>query len=208
MKGNAQQLGPGELREFFVRLLAAVPLDIPPDEARFWLGNPGLLGEAMRRVLVVDQMMSWEYFYRRHFDIALGGVSVPARKPGSDRLIVVAQGVTCNQAFDACQKCFPCWRVKADLDTGTVNDRNPTQAYAVWVRCTNQASKCITLLEGLLLMLKHWDDTHDRLDVDGHVFCPGSQFPGGIPHLRWDSMLRVYWCGSRDQWVGSTFSIS
>src|SRR3990167_6405277 len=63
------------------------------------------------------------------------GVVIPADRPGFDRVIVVAQGITLNQVFAGLEQLFPCWRSHDDLDAViTENERTSEKAYAIRVR--------------------------------------------------------------------------
>lgn len=133
-------------------------------------------------------------------------LSIPKQRKGFDRLIVVARGLTIEQAFQQCQKHFPCWKyTDRDLDVAvTTNDRNPKNGpYAIWVRDRIEADQDleqkhipITLLEWLLLELKYFLETGQHLDIQNVTLCSGSRCADGfVPGVRWDDdRLEVFWC--------------
>ena len=156
--------------------------------------------------IVIAQLEDWKKFYKNNFnlDADFSGMEIPGKKKGFDRLIVVAQGLTLNQVFDACRKHFPCYRYTDDLDTAVpTNDRTPTVAYAIWVRERVEADKehknrsaddlkdaevtGITLLERMLFELKYFLETGKHLDIENVTLCAGSRCSGGdVPYACWD----------------------
>jgi hypothetical protein len=158
----------------------------------------------------------WQNFYQKFFGLELNfsGVRIPEKRAGFDRLIIVAQGLTLNQAFDACRQNFKCWRYTEDLDTATKgpNEREPTQHYAIWVRDRTEADEELknlsanqikiqdiateTLLERLIHELKYWDETAgEHLDIKSITLCAGSRNSDGyVPSAFWyGDGLRVGW---------------
>jgi len=225
MKGNAQnQMTLGQLREFHIRVLAALPLDMPWEVAQGWIQNPRSLAETLAGVLMPVTLVeakkvlaNWQQFYRKFFGIGLdlSSVKIPEQQPGFDRLIVVAKGLTLNQVYDVCAKHFPCWRYTEDLDKAVfANDRTANAAYAVWFRDRQEADEelknlsadqlkeqgipGITLLERLLYELKFWDETKKHLDIQNWTLCTGSRCSdGSVPRVRWrGDGLGVSWCSS------------
>ena len=158
------------------------------------------------------QLTDWRRLYQG-FGIELGEVVIPERKSGLDRLIVVAAGLTNNQVYDWCSQKFGCWRYYNDLNS-VKSERNPTKAYAIWIRerveadeehkslSANQLKKQkvdgITLLERLLYELKYFAETGQHLDVQNWTLCSGSRYSdGGVPFVGWYSgsrEMRVHWC--------------
>lgn len=161
-------------------------------------------------------LRGWEKFYRKRFGLMIdfSGVRIPEKQEGFDRLIMVAKGLTPNQAFDACKKNFPAWRYIDNLDKATkdLNDREPrTESYAIWVRDRIEADEKlkkfsanelkekgipgITLLERLVYELKYWSETGQHLDIQNWTLCSGSRnSDGSIPSVRWrGSRLGVNW---------------
>jgi hypothetical protein len=162
------------------------------------------------------QLANWVTLYCEEFGITINpsDIKIPERKPGFDRLIVVANGITINRAYEACEKKFPCWRYVSDLDKNIpTNDRIPTETYAVWIRdraeadeeiknlsaedLANQKIGGITLLERILLELEYFRETGKHLDVQNVTLCSGSRDSGGnVPSASCrDGRFRVHWCG-------------
>jgi hypothetical protein len=165
-------------------------------------------------------LMEWFHFYKEHFGLELNftGLNILERHEGFDRLIVVAQGVTIQQAYDRCKKLFGVWKyTDKDLDSAIpTNDRDPKNGtYAIWVRDTVEADEQfknksandlkseqhvgITVLERLIYELKYFKETGKHLDIDNWTLCSGSRNAGGgVPCVRWrrgDSTVRVDWYG-------------
>ena len=165
-------------------------------------------------VLLAD----WQEFYRGLFglEIDLSGLSVPGRKKGFDRLIVVAQGMTPQRLYDKCAEFFPCWKwADEDLDRVVQSERTAKDGtYAVWFREGVEADKDlknlsandlekklipgITLEERLLMELKYFKETGGHLNIESITLCSGSRYSGGrVPGVRWSPVrreLHVYWC--------------
>jgi len=162
----------------------------------------------------VDLTTNWEAFYHNFFslDLDFSNVHIPESRPGFDRLIVVAQGLTPNQVLEACQQNFKCWRYTKDLDKATydLNEREPTNSYAIWVRdCIeadeehkNKSASQIkvhgitteTLLERLIHELKFFHETGGHLDIKNVTLCAGSRFVYGLVSrvFRYDDKLYVH----------------
>lgn len=238
MTGNARETTLGQLRELHIRVLAALPLDMPWETAQGWIQNPQGLGKVLRTALMppkakeIDLIASWIKFYKKFFNCSTGFLSsgtMPSHQPGFDRLIVVARGLTLEQVFETCQKNFPCWKYVDDLDKAvTRNDRNPDQAYAIWVRDRQEADEelknlsadqlkaqgiaGITLLERLLYELKHWDETREHLDIQNITLCSGSRDAVGVvPDAHWyGGEFKVSWCrlGSAYDFLRSRSAVS
>lgn len=138
----------------------------------------------------------WRGFYQMEFNIDLSKVriKIPEKKEGFDRLIVVAQGLTLNQIYEACEKYFTCYRYTPNLDKGiTHNDRKPTKTYAIRVKDNRVADpehgnksadqikkegiQGITLLERLVFELEYYFERRLHLDVGGvtETSCSGSR---------------------------------
>ncbi|MBI2454139.1 MAG: hypothetical protein HYV54_01000 [Parcubacteria group bacterium] len=157
----------------------------------------------------------WQNFYRKFFalDMDFSGIRIPAMRAGFDCLIIVAQGLTPNKVYDVCQQNFKCWRYTDDLDKATqgLNEREPTETYAIWVRDRIEADEehknksanqikakgltTETLLERELHELKVFDETDGHLDIQNVTLCTGSRVrDGGVPSADWGSgKFRVRW---------------
>lgn len=228
MKGTAPKIEvvtAGQIKELASTMTEAIPTDLPFDVAQRWIRNKRKLGEEIRGVLFgVQKVLSamvgeWRSFYRDYFGIneLFCDLRIPNSQPGFDRLILVAQGLTPNKAYDACAKHFPCRRYTNDLDAAVVqNERDPSKgSCAIWVRDRQEADeelrnfsadqvqqqgiKTMTLLERLLFELKYWDETKQHLDIQNITLCSGSRYSGGyVPCVSWDGgKLDVYWYDPR-----------
>lgn len=158
----------------------------------------------------------WDGFYGKVLGIKLGDIQVPDHQPGFDRLIVIAKGLTLNQALGACKERFNSWSYIDDDDfDGAVptNDRESSKAYAIWVRDRVEADEelknksandleeegvlGITLLERIILELKYYQETGSHLDREKITLCSGSRCSDGcVPCCWWDGVeFCVGWCG-------------
>lgn len=184
----------------------------------------GLLRKQLQEVfdVALDPWMEigleWGKFYLDHFGIVtdFSGVEIPEQPTnGMWRLIFVPEGLTLNATIVAMRKHFKVWVYAEDLDSNVLtNTRNSATAYAVWVRVSDEPDAeflgkstqdadmegkiGITLLERLLLGLKHFTETDKHLDIKGVTFCTGSRLAGGdVPGVYWDadfSEVGVGWC--------------
>lgn len=158
---------------------------------------------------VATLLSDWAKFYREVFGIELDAsrrISVPVKRDGFDRLLVMAQGMTPEWLYQKCQELFPSWKWTDDsLDEIVKSDRTVKDgAYAIWVRdrveadeelknlSANQlASQVVpgtTLEERLVYELKFWKESGKHLDIQSVTLCAGSRYRGGhVP--------RVDWCG-------------
>lgn len=151
-------------------------------------------------------LRGWEDFYSDLFgiEIDLSSVKVPKKRKGFDRLIVVAQGVTPQRAYDKCSELFPSrnWTGE-DLDEVESERTSKDGHYAVWFRDRVEADEelkdlsddlkerdvpVITLEERFIYELKYFRETGEHLDRRSFTLCLGSRDScGGVP--------RVGWCG-------------
>lgn len=188
------------------------------------LANKGPLVAEIRSVfekyapsgLANRQLATWQKIYHDHFDITLGLTTIPTHRKGFDRLMVVAQGVTTQQAYDACAKLFPCWKSTNDnLDEAVpTNERMPVAgAYAFWVRdrieadeelknlsandLTGRETTTETVLERELHELIYFLETGKHLDIKNMTLLAGSRSrDGGVPYAVWSDggfSVHIYW---------------
>jgi hypothetical protein len=167
----------------------------------------------------------WTAFYQKYFGITIGllrGLKIPLKPmEGNWRLLVIPQGLTNNQVYDACARQFPCWRYNDNLDKAVpTNERDPKNGgYAVWVRDTVEADpvhknksadmiseaglKTETLLERMVHELVYFSETLQdggqagkHLDVNNVTLCSGWRNSRGVvPNARWlGSKFQVDWC--------------
>ena len=146
------------------------------------------------------ELLWWQKFYRDHFNINLDitKIKVPEKPAGDFWLVVMAQGVSLMMIVAKCRELFPFWVwTDKDLDQITEHDRdaNKTGSYAVWFRACIEADKefknlsanqiktmgikGITLPERLVLEIKHFLKTGQRLDMKYITLCTGSRYDGG-----------------------------
>jgi len=165
---------------------------------------------------IADLLVDWTIFWSKR-GFAIGDISVPEKRPGFDRLLVIPQGLTIEQVFGICQKLFKVWRyTNQDLDEAIpTNDRTSTNgSYAIWVRdrveadeeFKNQSANTlkavghtgITVLERLIYEAKYFDETGKHLDITNITLCAGSRYSdGGVPVVSWDggnAKLFLGWC--------------
>ncbi len=166
---------------------------------------------------ISSTLSKWHAFYRKFFgiELELSGIKIPECKPGFNRVLVIAKGLTLNQVYDVLAEQFPCWRCVDDLDKGVPkNDRTTNQTYAIRVRDRVEADEelknlsadqlkekgvvGITLLERMIFELKYWDETAKHLDINNWTLCAGSRGSvGRVPRAGWHGGgFRVGWCRS------------
>ncbi len=215
----------GQRKDVLATLTQSMPNGISFEDAKSILGNKGPLVSDLRHTiekympssLVNQQLLAWQKVYRDHFNIELGSVTIPAHRKGFDRLIVVAKGITIEQAYDACAKLFTCWRsTDRNLDEAIpTNDRTPVNgSYAIWVRDRIEADnelknlsandlkakgiELITLRERIIMELEYFEKTGGHLDIENITLCAGSRsIFGGVPSADWDGdefYIGVGWC--------------
>ena len=165
---------------------------------------------------VLTEITDWQQFYHDLFglEIDLLGLSVPAKKKGFDRLVIVAQGMTLQRLYDNCVKLCPCWKwTDQNLDEIVQSERTAKDGtYAVWFRDVVEADEelknlsandlkekgipGITLEERLLMELKYFKETGNHLDIKSWTLCSGSRYSSGeVPCVSWSSgRLGVDWC--------------
>jgi hypothetical protein len=162
-----------------------------------------------------DMIASWKTFYKEVFglDLDFSGIKIPERKPGFDRLIIVAQGMTPQRLFDKCKESFPSWKyTDRSLDEAITSDRTSKNGhYAIWVRdrveadeenkglSVNQLKKRgtteNTLEERMLYELKFFKEIGDHLDKSNWTLCSGSRHADGdVPSAGWSGdEFKVHW---------------
>jgi hypothetical protein len=163
----------------------------------------------------------WEKFYENNFDLKadFSNISIP-KCPGSGwRLLIIAQGIGPEMAFQLSKKIFGrAWKYYDQfLDTVvTKNERsNKDGSYAIWVRDSQEADEVHknksanqvesekllteTCLERLIHGLKYFKETNKHLDIKTITLCSGSRYyDGSVPYVVWDVIddeLDVYYCG-------------
>lgn len=230
--GNVQDgLNAEQQRELYGAMITATPTDMPRDIYDSWMANRRGLNRGVRRLLIppagqpqvlpalqhdsdtLAQLEGWERHYRDVFRLSVdfSGIFIPLRRDWTKRLIVVPQGMTCNQAFAKNAELFPCWRWTDDLDAAVKgrNDREPNRHYAIWIRgdvepdevaMTANQTRAIglsgtILLEPLLLEGKYFRETKDHFNKQKITRCDGSRNAvAGVPSVHWrGDGFRVDW---------------
>ncbi|MFH1346991.1 MAG: hypothetical protein ABIH10_01950, partial [Spirochaetota bacterium] len=132
----------------------------------------------------------WQAFYRSlGINCDLSGVRIPDDQGGFGRVIVMAQGVTSQSAYNLCAKNFPCWKyTDKNLDKAVTSERTTRNgAYAIRVRDRVEADEelknrsyndlkrdgipGITLEEREILELKFFKETGKHLDIANWTLC-------------------------------------
>ncbi len=159
------------------------------------------------------QLKRWVRLYHEVFGIELdpSTVRIPERERGSDRLIVIAKGMTPGTIFAVMARLFPSWKYVGDLDLDVISVRTAKDgSYAVWCRDRpeadtenrNQAARafsqedCLTLEERLLYEICYFRETGKHLDVESFTICAGSRYrDGDVPRVYRDDDgdVSVYW---------------
>ena len=154
----------------------------------------------------------WKNLYKKYFNLDID-VSLIQEREGK-WAIFIAGGLSIQQVYDALP--FKKWTyTDGDFDKAIpTNDRTSDKNYVVCVdqnveadeqfknKSANHLKKMnrtgITLLERLLLELKHFEETGKHLDKSSYTLCDGSRYSdGGVPYVHWfDGGLRVGWFGA------------
>lgn len=163
--------------------------------------------------LVCNELqLFWKNLYKKYFNLEID-VSLIKEVEGK-WAIFIAKGLTIQQVYDALP--FDKWKyTDGDLDTVVpTNDRASDKDYVVYVdqnveadeqfknKSANDLKKTnhtgITLMERLILELKHFEETGKHLDVNKITLCDGSRdSDGGVPFVVWrDGKLLVCWRGA------------
>jgi len=155
----------------------------------------------------------WQDFYLKYFGLTidLSGVKIPRLRKGYDRVIIIAQGLTCNETLEALRKLFNVYTSYVNDDLGKAissNSRDTTSSYAIRVKdsiepdqeyfgksadeADPQGNLGVTLLERLVLELKYFVETDQHLDVEGRTLCTGSRVFAGaaVPDVDWNPHYR------------------
>ena len=169
---------------------------------------------------VSSQLQDWQSFYKKFFglDTDFSGIRIPERKPGFDRLLVPAQGLTPNVAVSAYRKLgIKVWLYTENLDSAldwSKEERNAKNgSYAIWVKDRQEADEELknlsanqikeggltteTLTERLIHGLVYHSETNHHLDEANVTLCSGSRDQGSdVPSVCWsgyDGEVCVHW---------------
>ncbi len=231
LQTEVRKATPDQMKDIYGLAIQAIPTDLSFETAQSVIGNKSAFIVKVQGLFpdpktLHDPIKQWEALYREEFGESpdFSGLTIPEKKEGFTRLLIVAQGLTLNRAYDACAKKFPCRLYTDDLykDVHT-NDRTPTESYAVLIRDREEADEelknlsaddltekhitGITLLERILLELKYFLETGKHLDKENVTLCSGSRSRGGhVPRADWHGgEFVVHWRGrgSRRPWLRS-----
>jgi len=167
-------------------------------------------------IVQAKMVTDWQNLYYETFGVTVdfSNLSIPAKRKGFERLIIVAQGMTVQRIFEKCQEFFPCEPGNSDTTwvDRIISDRNSQNSpYAIWLRDRVEADKelkdlsvnqlkekgiaGITLEERLLFELKYFKETGKHLDIQGGTLCSGSSSNDNmVPCVFWyDGKLQVGW---------------
>lgn len=183
------------------------------------LVKPAEIARGMDTETQITRIIAW---YEQHGATKLSASDisriVPKRKPGFDRLIVVAPGMTPNRCCESLQRQFGAeklWRSHDDLDCAVESVRKTDKLYAVWVRDRQEADdesanksadqfeqkNCETLEERLIHEGLYFQEHKKHLDVVNVTLCAGSRARDGglVPSVGFDSAfgqvyVGAFWC--------------
>ena len=212
----------GQFKDLAATLIQVIPPDLTFEDANVLISKKGPFQDDVRQVFAkctvsssdaMSQVIQWQELYQTLFGLTkdFTDLSVPAKQPGFDRLIIEAGEITNNQAYDKCKSLFPACKYTDDLNS--ISDIAPWTAgdRAYWVLdrveadeelevlSANQLAEKkivgITLRGRLLYELKYFKETGKHLDINNITLCSGSRYPNGnVPGVRWSSdELNVGW---------------
>lgn len=213
----------GQMRDLISAIIQALPTSLSFEQAGILNKRKGELARKIKKL--INDMLGinidfsayledWQNFY---FETGLSstpvdfsGITIPEKREGFDRLIIVLEGMTPNMVMAKLKKLMPTWQYYSDLDGAvTHNDRVADHSYAIWVRNRVEADEehknksanvlaeekvsGITLLERMILELKYFKETGEHLDLINVTLCTGSRYAdGGVLLADWrDGKFRV-----------------
>lgn len=156
------------------------------------------MAKTKKQVPFQNEKTEWEEFYQKNFGIKVNfsTTKIPIRRFIGQKLIFIPKKLTCNKVFDAWN--FPKKRFVKNLDDRlqfSVRD-NTKKHYAVWVdaggspkvsllgksvkEADPDGQEGITLLERMVLELKHFTEEGKNLDAGKGTLCSGSMYKRGI----------------------------
>ena len=193
----------------------AVPEGMEPDQAIEVL--EAYQKGAMAAFLEKEQLLQdWERFYSIIFGIKVdfSKLKIPENPEDFRWVVIVPQGLTCNELFNKCKEKFGAWRFYDDLNKEVISIRTTKETYAVRIRDRVEADdenkglslilcqksedirigEGITLEERLVLELFYWwknNGTH--LDLKSWTLCSGSRDRDGHAVIVvWNSYDKLY----------------
>lgn len=173
-------------------------------------------GTEERQKLLED----WVDFYAENYGwkVNFDNIQIPL-KPETGKsydkwkLIIVAETMTPQTAFDACRPLFNAHHhYPESLDNDVVKNARTAKngSYAIWVHESSEPDSVtlgqsgniadpdmhgITLSERILFEQKYFTETEKHLDIRGLTFCSGSRDTNGwIPAAEWvGTVFKIYW---------------
>lgn len=214
--GISPQVSPEQVGEIMAPILGEI-LKADPAAVQRQIGRKKKFAAEFQRLLCRQEIIAaWEAFYFKYFeiDVDLSGIRIPDDPGGFERVLIVVQGLTFNQAFDVCAAKFLVYNRIEDFECRvSANERNPIVChYTILVRDRVEADKELmnrsaewikekkftteTLLERFIHELKFFDETGRHLDIENQTLCSGSRFllGGYVPSALWiNGMFKVCW---------------
>jgi hypothetical protein len=188
------------------------------DGLQLLIEGEGVIEAPKSKINLAELIAEWVELYREDgIELDVANIRIPKRTKGFGRLLVIAQGLKIQQAYDNCAKHFPVLKFdKRNLDEVWIkNDRDPTNgAYAIWVRdrvetdwelenlSANDLERRniagITLIERIQYGRKYYRETGNHLDKGNRTLCPGSRLADGrVAVVNWgNDKMRVDCCNS------------
>ena len=198
---------PAQLKEFFAQI----------EKGKITKQRLQLLlrGKDEPQICVSELLTDWQTFYHEIFNLTcdFSGIRIPEHRPGFERLIVVAQGMTPEWLFQKCKEHFPARKyTDRSLDEVITSERTAQNGtYAIWIRgrveadeelknlsANNLKTKGIitqTIEERLVDEIKYFRDTSKHMDVNNITLCACSRYSdGSVPGVDWsDDEMGVDW---------------
>ena len=213
---------PGQVKQFGIRLMEAVPTDMLFDRADHLLKSSGGVAKLLHKALLPDNdpnrlLDAWLDMYWLIFQIEpdISKLKIPALKKNFNWLIPCFPEIPTNLVWEAHKERYPCYSYAGDdLEKAVSKDDRTYKKgpYGIWVRDRVEADEefkdlsanvlrkrsvlGITLDERLRLELFYWVRSRGQhLDTKNITLCAGSRHSlGRVPHVYWDDgRLRVRW---------------
>lgn len=204
---TVRMMSAGQMKDLASAIVQGIPSDLTFDEAQRYISKKKVLAAEVRKIFTTSNpanelavmLSDWQDFYRDVFGIKadFSNLTIPEKRDGFDRLLVIAKGMTPQKLYDKCAATFPSWKwTDTNLDEIVVSDRTAKNgAYAIWVRdrveadeelknlSANQLKELkisgITLEERLIYELKYFKETGKHLDIQNVTLCSGSRYRDG-----------------------------
>ena len=221
---TVRMMTPGQMKDIISATAQGVPTRMTFEEAGGWVGSKGKLTTQVRKIFsainpYAELLADWQAFYR-DLGINCDNVVIPDDPGVFDRVIIMAQGIDPQSAYDLCVNNSPCWRyTDKSLNEIVESERTARNgAYAIRIRDRVEADEelknlsanqlkqqnisGITLEERLVYGLKFFKETGgSHLDIANWTLCSGSRYSGGsVPRVRWrGGLMHVSWCNPDDR---------